>query len=718
MPIDPEDIKRILDKRMMDKSIKSTVTNIPTIKNKMERTKSSLSDIDRSKIIGELAPGKQHINKAVNVSEMPEKPGFARKALNKTLGMAEWLGNKYDRSITAPVRSAIDAGLQLKNPAMAWLDQFNEDPRKAPTGQEIMKNRIGVSDEEAFNTVPGLRGAAKTTFDPRPGTGWPTDRTNQELPTYDALDEVDALKFSPAGVAGLGLDILADPTNLIPGRTIGKVVGGLGAKAAKGGSWMGAKGLDSLMDTGVFSRMQNVAETGASKAGEAISKTFGKSKHATDYPNLEYTAAKNGINMVDAPAALKFGEHSVISRMERKVREGLHGQDHMDRYVQFHNEVQDALKRKISKLSEGVSSSLSDAGRAIRKGYKTAEDAMFKTIDHSYATISSFEPRATIQPDALKKLDAAIVIAKNKAQEKLKHAGLSSQKEVANQILNFIKNLERDIGKTVLNKEGKPIRFLEEGSLKNIALTMQQLGEAAYKVDKMDVKPDVKTLRSLYKACSNAFIETTEVLYGKKYADELRKNNKTMSEFFKLREPIYEIINNAKVFDDKIFQRLILNGSETQLKTIKSMIPPEQLSIIKSELIENMIPRNAEGNIFYNQFTKKLEDRKVREKLNVFFSPKEIEEIKELNRLGDRAGTEFLSTSGTGASAAFENPEKAAKDYIFQATKLDDMIKEANKTPRKITKFQRGRKEGYAKASQVSSVQRTNREGRPEEKQR
>jgi len=126
-------------------------------------------------------------------SKVPKSPG---EMLSEGFLSASEFVDKYTG---APVRAGIGAlqeGKGLFDALGAAREQFGAEEITAPTGKQIAK-RAGLSAEETLR-VPG------------------TDFT-----------------FSPAGAAGLGVEVVADPTTLIPGAAVGRAAGALSRMGAQ-----------------------------------------------------------------------------------------------------------------------------------------------------------------------------------------------------------------------------------------------------------------------------------------------------------------------------------------------------------------------------------------------------------------------------------------------------------------------------------------------------
>lgn len=153
---------------------------------------------------------------------------------------------KIDSYTGAPTRSALSAIQNDKSPIEAFGSQFGQNPDLAPTGKQIAE-KAGVSGETRIVRTAD----EQQKFDQLHNPGWAA-----------SMKQVGAkyapVTVTPSEAAGLGIDIAADWTNLIP------VVGQ--AKEALAGTKMGARAIAT-------------GEKIAAKAAESAAsgaKTFGK----------------------------------------------------------------------------------------------------------------------------------------------------------------------------------------------------------------------------------------------------------------------------------------------------------------------------------------------------------------------------------------------------------------------------------------------------------
>lgn len=163
----------------------------------------------------------QEIHDSDDWVEVPSQPNSLVKLINavgtpvasagkylggKALEGAAYLSDKADKYSGAPVRAAIGTAQNkgsLSDVVKSYINQIGEDRNKAPTGKQIAQ-KLGVPDTALSEVLPGFYNEA--------GSGY-------------ALKKGGALDPTASGVAGLGVDVAADPLTYVP---IGKVAQGVG----------------------------------------------------------------------------------------------------------------------------------------------------------------------------------------------------------------------------------------------------------------------------------------------------------------------------------------------------------------------------------------------------------------------------------------------------------------------------------------------------------
>jgi hypothetical protein len=148
------------------------------------------------------------------------------------------VGRAIDTYTGAPIRAGIGAAQSGKNPITAATKQIGENPDLAPTGKQIAQ-RAGVPDTALSDVAP-----------------WAFSESGDGM----ALKKGGALDITASGAAGLGLDIAADPTNIIPGVAVAKGVSAAGRLASKAAPQVGR----------IASATGNAIGKGAGIAAEAL----------------------------------------------------------------------------------------------------------------------------------------------------------------------------------------------------------------------------------------------------------------------------------------------------------------------------------------------------------------------------------------------------------------------------------------------------------------
>lgn len=167
----------------------------------------------------------------------------------------------------APVRKGIGSiqdGKGITEAASDAWGQVGENPDLAPTGQQIAE-KAGLSTERKV-----IRAAEEQRkFDEMFNPGWAASMKQA------GATQKDVEAYSPAEVAGLGIDVAADWTNLIPVGLVGKGISKAAAKAGIGAVSEGAKVTASALKRG---------EDAAARAGKkVISSHLGPSDESIEY---------------------------------------------------------------------------------------------------------------------------------------------------------------------------------------------------------------------------------------------------------------------------------------------------------------------------------------------------------------------------------------------------------------------------------------------------
>ena len=622
---------------------------------------------------------------AMGSSEQPVRGSFSatRPDQLKDIGSsmlsgAVSAGEFVDKYTGAPTRSAIGSLQENVNPldaAMSFYKQFGEDPSQAPTGKQIAK-RAGLSEKPMF-----------------------------DLPYVGGV--------SPAGVAGLGVDVLADPTNIIPfgaaAKGATKLLGKgakLGTKAIGQGIKGAAKATDVLTGTKGTGNFIESASGTIDDAAKAISSRF-HPKRAADYKDMVDIANKNNIDTAILPDAIEFGKSSTISRGSRKDAEGILGEEVLKKYDEATTQVNDALRRKISNLSNGSVGSAEEAGEHIRKSYKDSVEELFQKIDFTYSTAGEQVPGLNIKsfnPKIYKKLERSMDSIGKAAAKITKHGTTASRRSQGKHVLEAIEQIKS-----------------ADGDYNILVDQLREIGETAFKPTPglASIPPDVEKFRKLYFNTQDMLIDTTRATLGDEIGDQLVKNNKIMHDFFTDKSVIAKALGNSELSNGELFRKLIQNGNTKKIKALESIIGAERMKDLKATFVNSLVKENIEGNVGFRSLFNTLRNKK--EIAGVLLAPQELVDLQDVLILGDRMGIPIISTSGTGGALSFGSMTKELPEAIANRKTLEKLRKTARggdvpiaKAPPvgtfdKIKSLRRSPLEKGLKVSQVYSVQEENK---------
>jgi hypothetical protein len=538
------------------------------------------------------------------------------------------VGRFIDKYTGAPARSALSAAIDDQNPISAYVTQFGEDPEKAPTGKDIAK-KVGVSDKPMFS-----------------------------LPVIGDV--------SPAGAVGFGVDVLADPTTVIPVGAIAKTVGKTGYTVAKEGAKATARGVIAgsakaaelagavakpiigekiVATTGKMTK--GVAE-GMQTTGRALSKLFSP-KVADDFNDLKGIAEKHGINPNILPEGVEFGENSLITRAARVQREGILGEELLDNFHNGLRQVQKATDKTVSDIGGGVVLSKVDAGAVLRDSFDKGVEKVLDNASTTYNSLIKEYPGLKISDDAMEKLSADLGGLERFAKRTATRGFSAGQRSQGEQLLNSVASIRAN-----------------NGSFKQMVESLKDIGSVAFKKkNQLELDPpDVEKLQKLYGDIKDALYETirTDVKDGEAVAGALQINNELISELFTNKSVVSRVLGNPSLGPEKVFDSLVRNGDTAKVEALKNVIDAKDWQMIKGAFVDSLIKRADDGSFSFRDLSNAMRNKK--DLVEAVLGPDEIERIAELTRLGDRWGVAVMSTSGTGASNIFRDAVGAIKQGI------------------------------------------------------
>lgn len=638
--------------------------------------------------IGGLTPEEEQELQELEKEASGENMSFAEKGIE----FLSKIGEFADKFTGAPTRKAIGTlqeGGDLGEAASSFGEQFGEDPSLAPTGEEIAM-------EEGLSNVPRQ---AEIELPPR----------EQAIAKASTGKEPGPMKVdipSPAGAAGLAVDVVADPLILIPGVPIVKYAGKGAGKAGKLALKGSAKAADLAAGTKKFSQTVDFMGDAVKNTSEALSKFF-KPTLADDFEDLKLVAEKNGINVDSLPESIEFGEGSIISRASRAQAEGPLGEKRLKQFQEVFDQTQNAVENRIEEVAGGIPLDRTSAGGMIRESYDNAVEKFFDGLEVTYDSIV----RGKKGPDG------EFIVAPEKglqltgeAQQSLNSALSGLEKFSKGRMKRGVSAAQRSQGKDLLNA----VQAIREtgGSFKQTVEALRMIGEAAFKSkNQLELLPtDVQRLRKLYRTVSDALVDTVRKDVSPEFADELVENNKALSQFFSDKS-ILSDIGKKNLSDERLFEGLILRGDTKKIDALKRVLPPEDMQKLKGAFLDSLIngKRNIEGEIGFKTAFNQL--RNKRQVIEALFEPHEITPLLEVLKFGNRLGNPIMSTSGTGASNVLNDLLSGVKQGISNEAVINRLKETARSggqqvTPRaRVVNFPRSGIGAGAKTGQVISVQ-------------
>ena len=282
------------------------------------------------------------------------------------------LGQMLDPYTGAPTRSALKEAVTGGSPIEGFTKQFGMPSSEAPTGSEIA-GLSGISRKGLSEYAPSLY-----------------SETGEGLP----LQRGGTLDVSPADIAGFGIDVGADWTNLVSPILAGK---GLLRPAAKGTAQVaktipkataGAIDLAMMQSPGKVIRGETAARKTVSAIGDRANQAIGalegiaNPRQVKDYEKMAKLAKDIGIMPENIPSSVEFGPSSFVSRAERFVMEGPSGEAKLEKFYDSARKVDEAIKNTVTKGKSPIS--LDEAGKNLISSYNGAVDGVLKDADITY----------------------------------------------------------------------------------------------------------------------------------------------------------------------------------------------------------------------------------------------------------------------------------------------------------------------------------------------
>lgn len=406
---------------------------------------------------------------------------------------------------------------------------------------------------------------------------------------------------------------------------------------------------------------QSVFKDAATNAKNRI-KSFWNPEVDPKYSEFLDIAKKNNIDPNLLPEAVKFGPDSSASRAARSFAEGRFGEESLKRFNKGLDQVREAYNGKINNYSKGVPVDEITAGKILRDSYDEGVSKFFDQMDITHNQLMDLAPGLQITPEAQDKISQSLNGIEKFAKGRLERGVTNTQKQQGQQLLNAVEAIRAG-----------------NGSYKQTVEALRDIGEAAYqtKNSMSDIPVDVEKMRKIYNDLNEGLVSSVRSQLGDDIANSLVKNNEMMSDFFGDRSLVSKVLGDKSVSPENAFKSLLLSGDSQKIEALKKVITPERWNYLKGAVLENISKRDPEGNFTFKQLYNSM--RNKRSALSSIFDPQELSENAGLVRLGDRFGSPYLSSSGTGASFSFQDAWKTPLNLSVDSLAL----KNANKALKK-----------------------------------
>lgn len=581
------------------------------------------------------------------------------KALGKVAEAAEW----FDARTGAPARKAIgvlqEDFTDLPEAWEAAKTQYGAPTALAPTGKQLA-TRAGVSTTALSEVLPEL-----------------FSETGEEWTKFRKGGFADV---SPAGVAGLGLDISADPTNILPVGAIAKGVKA-GVSAGAKGTVAGAKELAGFIRSmkpvakAVPEAVKVVSEPGVYQTAKGIVKDTAQAVEKLIKPGVSagwdryrQIAVKNGIDPeFVAGGALEFGPGSLITRSKQKLAQGIGGEAYRNKYMKGLASIYDATGKVVNKIGDNVAPlSKTDAGEMLATEFKNTSKQFFEKMDITYNTVlSQVPPNAPMPNEALKAYRQSITPTLSKLKARAQNKFLDPSLRLK------AKKLYDDLSKVTKAK----------GTMQELRQSMMELQDAfTTPYLAKDMPLETKALRDLYSASSDAYIKGTREYLGNEVADALVDNNKAMTEWFKTSERLDDLVSSGKS-GEEIFRKVIESGDSQLLRQTKEVFSdnPGVLKRAKAALLDSLMRPDDDGVFSFARFNNKIRDPKTKMLLKELFEPDEVIELLELTKMGEDMGPQILNPSRTAEFLGLELSPKNIASEMAQRGIVETLERGARK---------------------------------------
>jgi hypothetical protein len=562
----------------------------------------------------------------------PERGLLSRVGDAALQGMVK-VGRAVDRYTGAPTRAAIGALQEDRAPLSAFAE-----PELAPTGKQIAEKAGLDGTTELSSALPGLYSDT--------GEEW------TKLRRHGLLDP------TAAGAAGLGVDIVADPTNVIPVGAIAKGAGKLvagGAKAVGRAIPKVAKGLaiagDVATGTKAASKTLNAVESvgkSIANVGDSL-KGMVSTKIRPEFTKLASVATKHGIDPNILPSQIKF--KGLLPRLEQAKAYGVGGEKILENNMTAFSQLDDAIDNVITKTGGAFDPVV--AGEVIQDGYKKAVKNLFEENALRYSNLHELSPGLRLSDEAATSLEKAISGIEKRTKGLLAR-GTREQKLAARDIMQQLESVRAS-----------------GGNVKQLSEQIANIGDIAYAPKSGFKLPvDQAAFRDLYSAMRDGITKTADDL-SPELGKQLRTSNENISGFLKNLEPIQKALESKSVSPEALFKSLTADSK--RLESLFKMVDPETAKSLKGALLSSLVKSSANDAAQISRTLNALKAQKT--KLLKVFDAAELGELEELLELGMEMGPRLSqNVPQTGVTGLLRNlkervPEALIDDQVMQYLK-------------------------------------------------
>lgn len=561
---------------------------------------------------------------------------YAKGAAMDALEVVRPVGEFVDSYTGAPTRSAIGELMTSKSPlkaAGAFVDQIGNDPARAPTGQQLAR-RAGVSDTALSDVAPSLYSdSGDETFKFKRG---------------------GLLDPTASGAVGLGVDILADPTNVVgfgamaKGAVKGAKLAGEGAlKAAELGARGVGKAVDILSATNRGTRVAEGLIGGTKDVADTISKTLDVSRNfkpLTTAPERLKTLEKYGIKADELPSGAIYGQRSVPAKLEKTLSEGLDASEYTEKWEKAREKLDLATQGSIQNASKAAPMLPTDAGDHIRSALTNSQKKLFDDTILTYQSSQKLVPNNALSESAMNSIQTKLNGLEKWAKGEMLR-GTPAQRSAARSMLTTIQGARNAVG---------------SGNYKQTVEVMSNIGRAAFGNDPKLLSraaPDAAKLKDLYHTMSDGVVSTLKENVSPDMAAQLVKDNERMTDFFKTKSALGPVLD-AEKDAARAFSASV--ATPERVKALKKLITPEDFNSVRASYLQDLVSVGNDG-VNYGTTLKNLKDPKNAGVLREMFSHDELKDIKEILKTGIDIGGDRLGPSTVGMNVLSSlNPKNLA----------------------------------------------------------